>query len=289
MVSNTIYRKSRYGKSYRQSGYNRFGYRLPGNRLSRGITLIELMISMTIGIIILTTAMGLVMSSSRARNTVGHMAAIQEEAQYVSHFLKQQLAQIGYRGMDPLVSNPRINPLRPKSRRFEAVAGQWRQGQALRVNGSMLTYRFDGASDASGAADASIFDCHGNAVPYGLVREASLLLQSRQIICRIDGVDEVLAGRNIAAGSNSGVGIEAMVIQIGLDDDRDGSVDRIVDGATVTDAEFIDARHVTMRLLFATRDNAVPTSRPYRYNNINHVATDRRLRSEAVISVALRN
>ena len=247
------------------------------------------MISMTIGTIIMTTAMGLMLSSSRARKTVDHMAAIQEESQFVSQFLKQQLLQIGYRGIDPSVSNPRIMPLRPKSARFTAVGGQWLQEQTLRVDGPMLTYRFDGSSDSTGAADASIFDCHGTAVPYGVVQEVSILLQGRQLICRVGGVDEVLAGSNAATRTNSGVGIEAMILQLGVDDDADDSVDRIIDAAAATDADFVDARHVTMRLLFATKDDVVRVSRSYRFNNANVVATDKRLRSETVISVALRN
>jgi type II secretory pathway pseudopilin PulG len=264
-------------------------FRRGGNRASRGITLIELMISMTIGTIVLTTAIGLMISSSRARKTVDHMAAIQEEAQFVSQFLKQQLLQIGYRGIDPSVSNPRIMPLRPKSARFTAVGGQWLQEQTLRVDGPMLTYRFDGSSDSTGAADASIFDCHGTAVPYGPVQEVSILLQDRQLICRVAGVDEVLAGSNVATRTNSGIGIEAMVMQLGVDGDGDGSVDRIIEASTATDAEFVDARHLTIRLLFATKDDVVRVSRPYRFNNTDIVATDKRLRSEAVISVALRN
>jgi len=86
-----------------------------------GFTLIELMISLTIGALVLAAATGLMVTAAEARNSVKHTTELQEEAFFISHVLKQQLAQIGFRNIGPLSGITRAMPIASKNTAYPCL------------------------------------------------------------------------------------------------------------------------------------------------------------------------
>jgi prepilin-type N-terminal cleavage/methylation domain-containing protein len=247
-----------------------------------GFTLLELMISVTIGIIVVLSATGLVVTSSESRRIVKHSAELQEEAFYITHLLRQQLAQAGFRNLNSAGAGSRTIPISNRSDHYPASGSRWKNGQLIRVAGNALFYRFDGASLPDGSADRSIFDCLGNAIPAGAIIESSIALQDNNLICTV--------GTNTAMliDGRQNTRVEQMLITLGVDSNNDGEIDYAVDSSLASADDFENSRSITVRLLLATADNVIKHHQTYYFNG-TATATDNRLRTEATISVALRH
>ena len=249
----------------------------------KGFTLIELMISLTIGVIVLTSATGLVVSSANARRIVKFSAELQEESFFVTHLLKQQLAQAGYRRIGIASTATRAIPIPNLDDHYPAVTGKWLSGQLINISAGALSFRFDGASHADGTADGSIYDCFGNAVPFGVVIESSIAMQGNSLICSI--------GTNttpLIDGTGDTI-IEQLVFTLGVDSNNDKNIDSTVDSSVATATDYSNARNLTIRMLLASRVGVIKHNQTYRFNGVDITATDNRLRTEAVVPVALRH
>lgn len=248
-----------------------------------GFTLIELMISLTIGALVLAAATGLMVTAAEARNIVKHTTELQEEAFFITHVLKQQLAQIGFRNIGPINGVTRAMPIASRDNAYPFESGEWEDGQLIKLNSSGFAYRFEGASLASGVADRSVYDCLGNAMPAGTIVVTTLAMQSNQLRCTV--------GTNSATlvTGGDGVRIEQLVVQLGVDINNNGTIDRVVDSTNATTNDYLNASHITVRMLLASRDRSVKYSKDYHFNGVDITATDTRLRTEAVVSVAIRN
>lgn len=242
-----------------------------------GFTLIELLTSLVIGLLIMTAATSLAVTSADSRRLVKLQSELQDNSFFISQLLKQQFAQIGYRPID-LSGDARAMPIRNVQQYFPIVTGEWTQGQVLKVTGNTLSFRFDGASNPDGTPDGSVFDCLGNAVAAGTIIETDLSIQDNNLDCTIGTDSERLADD-----------IEQMIITLGVDNNNDGSIDNVVDSAAASEADFSNAVKLNVNLLLRTRDNLTKTKKTYRFNGADIVATDNRLRKEVAFSVALRN
>ncbi len=250
--------------------------------LQAGFTLLELLISITIGMILMLAATSMVISTAESRRIVRYTAELQEEAFYIAHIIKQQLAQSGFRSIVMPTGASRAIPIANRDVHFPAVAGRWTDGQLVNATGNTLWYRFDGASRPDGTPDGSIYDCLGNAIPAGAIVESSISVQGNDLLCTVGGTTELLVD-----GSN-GTRVEGMQITLGVDSNGDGEVDRIPGTATATNADFQNAINITVRILLASEDNAINHNQTYFFNG-PITATDNRLRVESVASVALRH
>lgn len=250
---------------------------------SSGLTLIELMISLAIGVIVLSSALGLVYTSAETRGMVKHSSELQEEAFFVTHTLKQQLAQTGYRGIIGGNPSSRSVPVATLTATYPAVASEWESGQVIKIADDTLHYRFDGASLADGTADGSVFDCLGNTIPQGSYQESEISLQGKKLICTV-GTESI-----VLIGTDSGIEVEELDFTLGINNIDDNGVDRYIDASTATTADFMDTRHVTLNMLLASRDGVTRNNQTYQYRGVDTVATDNRLRLEVVVSVAIRN
>ncbi len=248
-----------------------------------GFSLIELMISLTIGVLVLTAATGLVVTAADSRRIVKHSAELQEEAFFITHILKQQLSQAGYRRIGDTDPSSRALPIANLSDHYPPVTGKWLSGQLINITSGTLFYRFDGASLPGGAPDGSIYDCLGNAIPFGVVVESAISMQSNSLVCTV-GVNNA----QLIDGSQD-TSLEQMVYILGVDSDSDGTIDRTVDAAVASTSDFTNTRNLTIRMLLATRDNVINHHQTFRFNGTETTATDHRLRTEAVVSVALRH
>lgn len=254
-----------------------------GPKSSSGFTLIELMISVAIGVIILSVAVGLVFTSAESRRIVKHSAELQQEAFFVTHTLKQQLAQTGYRGIIPGNPSARSVPIATRAVTFPAVPGEWESGQVVKAENGTLFYRFDGASLFDGSADGSVFDCLGNTIPQGSHQESQISLQNNKLVCTV-GTDSI-----VLIGTDDGTRVEQLDFSIGVDTDGDNGVDQLIESDAATTDDFLNARSLTLNMLLATRDAVIKNSKSYRYKGGDNTSTDNRLRTEVVVSVAIRN
>lgn len=263
------------------------GSRIPAMKSSprstSGFTLIELMISIAIGIIILSSAVGLVYTSAETRSIVKHSAELQEEAFFITHTLKQQLAQTGYRGIIDGNPSSRSVPVATRATSFPSVPGEWETGQVIKTAADSLSYRFDGASQLDGSTDNSVFDCLGIPIPQGSLQVTEISLVDNQLVCTVDTESIVLIG------TDQGIEVEALDFTLGINNIDDNGVDQYIDASSATTEDFLNTRHVALKLLLATRDGVTRNNQTYRYNGAETTATDNRLRLEVVVSVAIRN
>ena len=222
-------------------------------------------------------------NSGAQRNAIAGEAELYQESFTASHILSQQFAQIGYRQIDKTLAPGRVMPLETKDAAFPEVANEWLTGQVIKGTADSLAFRFQGASRDDLSADETIYDCSGDPVPAGIIREAQLSFQNNQLHC-------TTAGRtNILVGINDTIDIERVLFELGVDDNGDGAIDRRILTSTSTDTDFINTRQITARLLLASTDQSAGTTQTFRFNNQEETPTDRKLRLETEITVMLRN
>lgn len=242
------------------------------------------MVAMTIGLIVIGAAISLFRNTLSHQRSVTHNALLQEESFFVSHVLRQQIAQIGYRPINVLKVEGRDLPIEDLSTAFPAVPNSWEEGQTIKLEENSLSYRYYGSSNGSAAADSSVFDCFGNPVANGVVQINVISLTDNQLVCGTGGT--VTA---VIAGAQESIVIEQFVFELGVDDDDDAEIDRNIDAALATSADFINAKQITVRLLLTTTNNTAADITPYTFNGEEFTPTDRKLRTETEVSMALRN
>jgi len=252
-------------------------------RSSRGFTLLELLIYMVIATLIMSAGIVLFKSAATQRNTLSSAAELRQESFLASRILTQQFAQIGYRQVDNTLVTGRAMPLATKQSAYPAVEDNWIAGQVIKGSAISLVYRYQGASSEDLTPDETIFDCLGNPVSAGVIRDTQLIFQDNQLHCTTNGQTTVLLG------VNDSVDVERVMFVLGVDDNNDGAVDRQVPSSTSTDTDFTNTRQLTVRLLLTSDDQVGSDVRPYRFNNQMLTPTDRKLRVETEVTVALRN
>jgi len=146
----------------------------------RGFTLIELLIYMVIATSMISAGIMLFKNSGAQRNAIAGEAELYQESFTASHILSQQFAQIGYRQIDKTLAPGRVMPLETKDAAFPEVANEWLTGQVIKGTADSLAFRFQGASRDDLSADETIYDCSGDPVPAGIIREAQLSFQNNQ-------------------------------------------------------------------------------------------------------------
>ncbi len=248
-----------------------------------GFTLLELLIYIVIASLVMSSGVILFKNSASQRQTLSSSAEIRQASFMASHVLSQQFAQIGYRQIDRALVNGRVMPLAAKEASFPAVPNEWDAGQVIRSSPDSLTFRFQGASRADMTADNTIYDCHGNAVPAGMLIETTLRFSNAQLECT------TAAGTSVLLGISDSINLEQAIFEFGVDDDSDGAVDRQVPNDPAPAIDFSNIRQVTAKFLLSSDDFVSIDNQSYRFNGQELTANDRRLRVESEVSVALRN
>lgn len=255
----------------------------PLRKSSSGFTLIELMVAMVIGMVVMGAGIGLLKSAASQNRMVSNTAFLQEDAFFLSHVVKQQIAQIGYRPIDPSRIDDATMPFDSLEEAFPAVGANWEEGQTLKIEGDALSYRFYGASRDNGTPDLSIYDCQGNPIGAGDSVENQISLENNKLSCTIGSETEVMFG------SDDATTIESIVYELGIDDDENGTVDRYIDAATANTADFLNTRQLNMKVLFATQDNVAANYQTYNFDGEEVTATDKKLRLESEFIMQIRN
>jgi len=249
-----------------------------------GFTLIELMISVVIGMTLILVAGNMYVGSVRSSASIAGETDLRETSYYLLLTLQQHLNQAGFRAIKPFnVLQAGSFPVPAKDSFFVSVEGEWAQGQYVKADGQTLAIRFGGATTDSAKPDSSMVDCSGTTVAYDDVETLEFSVANNQLTCTTASSSEVLAG------DSGGTIVEGSAVRLGIDDNEDRSADRFVGGDAASEQDFLSTVSIEMRLLLASEDRVTTTRQDYVFNGENFTATDRRSRAEIIIYVALKN
>jgi len=252
-------------------------------RAQGGFTLIELMISVTIGLIVVGVASSVLKQTVRGNLKIKDTAMMQESVFFTSHMVEQHLRQTGYKTVDSSLITGRRIPIPRNDETFPVVDGEWLEGQYLKADANSISIRFQGSSDSSGSADGSIIDCGGNAIESDSVSDISFSLDGGNLVCTSNGVPYILLG------SENTLSVDTLIISLGLDAGNDGSIDRYVDSSVATNADLASTREVLLRLLLVSHRELDALKGTYLFNNSEIAYPDNRYRREVIIRTAFRN
>ena len=247
-------------------------------RAQGGLTLIELMVAMTIGLILMGVAMNVFMSTRETHRVVNNLARLQENGRFAIDQISQIVRMTGYQGNS--ASQWVMGPLTQATSGINRLVGTDND-----TNGSdtiSVTYR--------GTADTFIKDCHGIDVgAVDTVINQYAVSANNELTCGVS--------KNGAAVQTLVVvdGVEALHVMYGIDSNNDDAADQYVTSPNVADME--DVVSVRVALLLMTQDaSLVSQNDTATYTLLDETvydgatpANDRRMRRIVSGSVALRN
>ncbi len=211
------------------AGVKKIGFDCRSRRGCAGFSLVEMMVSMTIGLVVIAAAGQLFISSKRIFNLQQIQSSFQEQATLLGTMIYNLLRQTG--NID--VSSASI----VREQLFRENATFPANGQTI-IGVSGTTTRTvlnpDGAELQTFPTDAiafrfeggpGILDCAGNPTTAGTYYEHALLINDYQLICRpAIGADPVaLIGVTTRLASRS-VRVLGLKILYGVDENGDGSI-----------------------------------------------------------------
>lgn len=250
----------------------------------RGFSLIELLVAVTIGLIVIGAATKFYEGTVRSNLKIKDLAMLQESEFFTSHLVNQHLRQTGFKGIDYSIVTGTLLPIPDNKAIFPEVVGHWEAGQFLKTDASSISIRYNGYSDPNtGLPDGSIIDCSGNAVAEGTVIELTIALVNEKIVCS-DGTNQ----ENLL-GADGSLRVERLLVQLGVDDGDDGSIDRYVASDAASLVDMNSTREVIMRMLAVSDRELDAESQKYEFNNTEYTYTDNYYRREILVRTALRN
>lgn len=262
-------------------------------RGSRGLSLIELMIAMTIGLVILMAVSSGYLSGLAMQRTHTDVSHLQESGRFAFELMAKAARVSGYRNTYAVYPTGATGGV-PSEFCSTATLGS----QILALNdpatispasttlagttvtvlnsSDVLRVRYFGEDNAAGtAADGSVLDCLGNAVRRG--GNSSVPVEDTLYVATDSTTDPsnpqpALFCRNSTAGGNGTAlipGVENMQILYGEDIDSDGRVDRYAPYSLVSNP---DSVYTLMVSLVLVTPNIVATNGVAR--TFNHFGTD---------------
>ncbi len=210
-----------------------------------GMTLIEIMIAMGIGLFLIAGVVQLLVTTRQSYNVQDAVARIEENSRFSLGMLSENIRLAGYKN-DAWESNS--NAFATANTLF--AAGDYISGSEGGISSSdQINIRFHGSVNNSGNIDGRVIDCEGNAVGDTNV-ELSFSISGSDLICTVDGTTPpiVLAGN-----------ISNMQILYGEDTSDDDAVNKYVTASSVSNWNNIIS--VKIGLVFGSeKDNLTTTS-----------------------------
>lgn len=228
-----------------------------------GLTLVELMVAITLGLLITAVVGYLFVGSFSTYRTQSDSARLQETARFVMDLMGRDIAQAGYSDI-PTGYSVGWNgftgtPITGEDGVVAARAAERKAGT------DYVRLSFDGTTD-----------CAGNAVAVNPVVNEYYVNTNNQLMCAGSG----------GAGQVFAEGVEDMQLVYGVDTNGDKTVDQYT--ASPSWGQVLTAQ---VCLVMRTQNDGV-TTQAQTYQNCaggNTVATDRRLRRMLTVTHQLRN
>ena len=195
------------------------------SRRQRGFSMIELMISLVLGLIMLGAIGAIYLSSKRTYSTTESLSRSQESARFANRFVARELRMAGYNTIyeSGLVTKTLVFPAAGGMVAGQVVSGVENSGGSgsIQAGTDSITFRF------TGNAAGPIRDCTGTTDNTALVKTAVLFVNdSNQLTCNVSptpGTDQPLVD-----------GIVDMELEYGIDTSGDRAADSYVNASGVT-------------------------------------------------------
>ena len=240
-------------------------------KANRGVSLIEIMIGLVLGLILIASVSSLVLAGRQTSRSERNLLQMQATGRIATELLAREIRKAGYRSN----REQPIATIFPVSAAPFLKAGSVVAGSAA---GGDISLRYQGNGDVW------LTDCLGNPVGVGEDLWQTLSLVGGELRCHT---------RNLTANTDETLAlaapIEAMAVSWGVDTTGDGYADSYASSGAVTDWSKVASVNVQVRV--SSLDDSVADA-PQAYLDFNGTAVtpnDRRLRRTYATVIALRN
>lgn len=248
-------------------------------RRAQGMSLVELMIALTIGMVLAIVAANAYLSASSAQASQTDLTRIQESARFAFDLLAREARLAGYRnnavpGANWLAFDTTAAATSYISGTNDATSVSVSGGATPAVlnTSDTVTFRYYGHDNAAGsAADNSILDCQGTSV-----RRDDLLSETLYVAADATNSNEptlfCATSRNGAAATQVALipGVESLQILYGEDTDADGVINRYVPIGGVSDLGAIKAIWVSAVVRAAGSSSVAPQSQVFNHFGVTY-------------------
>jgi len=243
----------------------------------RGMSLVELMIALTIGLVLAIVASNAYLSASNAQSSQIDLTRIQESARFTFDLFAREGRLAGYRNNAVPGANwitfdtsTAASSYVTGTNDASTVSLPGGATPAVLNTSDTVTFRYYGHDNAaSSAADNSILDCQGNSV-----RRNDLLSETIYVAVDAGNNNEptLWCGTSLNGATATAVplipGVESLQILYGEDTDADGVINRYVPIGSVSDLGAIKAIWVSVVIRAPGSTNVAPQSQVF-----NHFGT----------------
>lgn len=229
--------------------YRRVVIRSKHQHGEQGLTLVELMVAVTIGLLITLVVTQAYVSGTQTQRTQSDMTRLQESARFAFDTLSHGLRKAGYK--NPLVTGDGFcDPTSPGARLAGKNDVALLNPASADLSGTMVTvlntsdvvrvrYYGEGLSVAPFSADGSVLDCLGNSVAANVLAEDTYFVATDST----NNNEPALFCYTSNAATTGSVpiipGVESLQVLYGEDRDAvgtsDGIIDRYVPAGSVSD------------------------------------------------------
>jgi type IV pilus assembly protein PilW len=246
---------------------------------SRGISLIELMVAMTIGLLILLVVTQAYLSGLTTQRTQTDTGRAQESGRFAFELLARSIRKSGYR--NPIAIGQQFcdgtDPTPPTTPRLvlfndPSTVNLTSSSSATIANLSdVIRVRYFGEGAIGGAADGTMVDCLGNSIPANTLEEDTLYV-ANDPNNPVNPNEPTLYcyASNAAMALPLIPGVESLQLLYGEDTDGDGNINRYVTAANVTNPNHIRSVMVSVITRTAGTANAVNLAQ----QTFNHFGID---------------
>ena len=248
---------------------------LPPRDMARGMTLIELMISIVLGLLLVAVVIQIYVGSKSTYNKQEDLSRLQENGRVAIDVIGRMARVSGFKS-NPAADYSTIFPT--SARAITGTAG-------AAGSSDSLTIRFQGSGTGLGAADGSVVDC------LGATYDSNVTIFNRLYIANNATTNRpgVFCDTSTVNGTEVVSEIENMRILYGVDISGDGIVDYYVPAGLVPD--FNQVASLRIGLVAATPNLINPTLDTRTYNVLGITydpVDDRRSRRLYSMTIALR-
>ena len=278
-------------------------------RCQYGMTLVELMVAMTIGLLVILIVTEAYVSATATQRSQGDRSRVQESLRFAFESLSYAIRKAGYRnpsasgaamqdfcgmGRPRLAGKNAAAALNPKTTDLSGT------GQAVLNSSDVIRVRYHGDGTLPSTADGSVSDCLGRAVRPDQLAEDTFWVAADPnnnnepaLFCYSTNSDDL---GNVAIVP----GIESLQLLYGEDTNGDGASERFVPASSVGSMNAV--RSVVVSLIARSPSNTAitPAEQAFKHFNAGYDGTgdagstfnapaDGRLREMSATTIAIRN
>ncbi|RKZ48385.1 MAG: hypothetical protein DRQ58_04580 [Gammaproteobacteria bacterium] len=255
-----------------------------------GLSLIELMVAITIGLILLGGVFTIFMSNKQSYRVQENMGRVQENGRFAVDLMARTLRMTGWQGDN--VDEWQDGSLSVANSGVQSLTGTNNESTVGLLAGSdTITVIYQGNTDGF------VRDCLGNVVPVGVNVQNTFRVNTTA--GGVVGATAGSVGQLECVTTNGGTvttsalidGVEGFQIQYGIDTDNDQAVNSYVSADNITDTDDVISVRITL-LLMSNADRLAVVAANNTYNLLDFSFTepgDERLRRRFSTTINMRN